>query len=185
MDKNFTHFSEAAKVYAKYSSVVDQMYAAFQNDITSFLDQVLDRAKANAKGANVLQDGNMSRSWYIWQEGWPEEWYVPYLWIDGADPQIVKSGILTLEVRAEGTLKPYQDQLRSVLSAIPLPKNCSRANGSGGLLLRVTISVNEGEDMVPAAAEPIWTLLTAMDDEFRKIQKVSTGADLADARKVR
>jgi hypothetical protein len=171
MNENLTQFSEATKVYAKYSAVVDQMYAAFQSDLAKFLDLILARARANVESGDVEEDGISGRNWYIWKKGWPEEWYVPYLWISANDPQIVTSNILTVEVRAEGTLKPHQDRLRSVLSAIPLPKNCSKAAGNGGLLFRVTIPFSESEEMVAAVAEPIWTLLTAMDNEFRKIQQ--------------
>ena len=172
MNEHFTQFSEAAKVYAKYSSVVDQMYAAFKNDIANFLDQILERARENVNGGDLQQDGIAGRNWYVWKKEWPEEWYVPSLWIGADDPQIVTSNTLTVEVRAEGTLKPHQDRLRSVLSAIPLPKYCSKTVGNGSLLFKVIISFSESEEMVAAVAEPIWTLLTAMDNEFRKIQPI-------------
>jgi hypothetical protein len=180
MSEDFTKFSEAALLYAKYSTVVDEMYEAFNAELFSFLDAVREQTQLQVRKGKIAQEGKTSyRSWWIDENDSAdededvteaEEEDVPYIYFSTQDPRIVMPGVLTLEAHADGDLEPYRQQIAAALSQIQFPKTCKKVARVGKALFAVTVSYGEADDPVAMASEPVVAILTTLDEVYRKLQ---------------
>jgi hypothetical protein len=181
MSNKFRKFSDAARLYAEHSAVVDKMYEIFEAESSSFLNAVREGVQSRIGNLKFEEGGGKgaNRSWYLWSdaEGTDEDYDVPYLWFTAWDPRIVIPGLLELQVRADGELRPHQEQLATSLFNIPLPKTCTKDRGKGGCLFTVTISFNGEESPVDVVTEPLLTLLTAMWEALAKLRKQSQSSE--------
>ena len=171
MSDNFQKFGEAARLYAKYMAVVDEMRDLFKEDTTAFFNALRDRVKSQVRTGQMEEEVmNLSRAWYIEDNDTKEGEDVPFVWFRTQEAEIVTPGVLVLLVYADGSLKPHHQQLLAMLSEIKLPSTCQKAPGGGGQLLSVTITYAEHDDPVEIAAEPVLTLLTELYDAWKKLK---------------
>jgi hypothetical protein len=200
MSQEFQKFSEAARLYAKYSAVVDEMYDAYTADILAFVNALRDQTQLQVRKGKIAEEGkNSYRAWWLDEddsddddevtdddttEGEAED--VPYIYFSMQDPKIVTPGILAVEAHADGALEPYRQQIASALSKIELPPSCKKTARVGNALLAVAISYGDADDPVKLASEPVLAILATLDEAYRKLQpKISNANQITSPKKAK
>jgi hypothetical protein len=199
MSQEFQKFSEAARLYAKYSAVVDEMYDAYTADILAFVNALRDQTQLQVRKGKIAEGGKTYRVWWLDEddsgdddevtdddttEGEAEE--VPYIWFSIQDPKIVTPGILAVEAHADGALEPYRQQIASALSKIELPPTCKKPARVGNALWAVAISYGDADDPVKVASAPVLAILATLDEAYRKLQpKISNAKQITSPKKAK
>ena len=162
MSGEFKQFSEPARLYAQYTEVVEKMERLFVEDIVSFLDAVRGRMQAKLEaGSKIGQEETKEyRNWWIEEEGDTntDESYVPYLWLERKNEEIINPGVLTVFADLYEASDAEKRQVSALKSSLSLPANCKVLNQR---LFAVAISYGD-EDPVEAVSEPILSILTAL-----------------------
>lgn len=166
MSGGFQKFGEAARLYARYVAVVDEMRELFVNDIAAFLDAVRERMQARLEAGKIGQEETKEyRSWWIEDEDTEDDVYVPYLWLERKDEGIVAPGRLTVIADIDEATDAERQLLSACRSSLSLPPHCKLLDRR---LFGVTITYGDG-DPVEAVAEPILSLLTELHRVEKKI----------------
>ena len=97
-------------------------------------------------------------------------------WFPTDDAQIVTPGVLALGAYADGTLKPYRQQLAAIFDEIQLPATCTRVAVGGAQLFAATVTYGSSDDPVTIAAEPMLLLLTTLYDGWKKVRSPASMA---------
>jgi hypothetical protein len=163
----FEGFSEAARLYAEYASVVTLMRERFQTDVYSFLDalQVELAAQLNPVRLNtqITQPPTRFRYW-IAGDGvdLKDRDYYPLVFVDPRLPEIVVPGRLDLIGAAP---KSTVEQRAQVLKAIEEPyfdKYVVQKSQNTWSLFRFAVTYDHANDLSLIAA-PIAELLRRLE----------------------
>jgi hypothetical protein len=166
MSDGFQKFSEAARLYAKYLAVVDEMEQLFVSDISAFLDAVQERMQAKLDTGKIEQEETKEyRSWWIEDEDTDDDDFVPYIWLERKNDEIIVPGILTVIADINEATDGEKQQLAACKSSLNLPSHCRFLDKR---LFGVTITYGDG-DPVEAVSEPILSILMALHRVEKKI----------------
>src|SRR5690349_7807406 len=114
MSETFERFGEAARLYAKYAAVVDQMYSAFRAEIVSFVNAVQDRLSAQAAHGRLRHgDTNFYRYWWLADDGRNHNGDF-HVWLDKRPARIVVPGVLHLVVDARQEMAGHRPQVAAL-----------------------------------------------------------------------
>ena len=154
-------FSEAARLYAEYSHVVDLMYEAFRQSVEDFLDGLGDEIRRLVAPAKLQgRQGDGSRYWWLADDDQDKDAY-PQVWLDTRPATIVVPGELQLTAIAP---RATPEQLRSLKSVRIQPQivNYSKpASGGPWSLFSLTVPCRE-EEPLENVARPIVEVLLAL-----------------------
>jgi len=154
-------FSEAARLYAEYSHVVDRMYKAFRQSVEDFLDGLQEEIRRLMAPAKLQErKGDRSRYWWLADNDQDKDAY-PQVWLDTRPATIVDPGELQLTAVAP---RATPEQLPSLTSVRILPQiaNYSKpASGGPWSLFTLTVPCREGEPL-ENVAKPIVEVLLAL-----------------------
>ena len=170
MTKSFDGFGEAAKLYAQYKAVVDEMEKAFDADILKFLNAVNERVKSGlTEGRLDYADSARSRYWWLDAPDKPATDSTPYAWVQRSDTRIISDSRLRVGVWADGVPVSVRDLVNDEVGALSLPGNCQREKYQGWSALTIRL----GDDPVEATVQPLILLLQAIRNvEVRAIHDV-------------
>jgi hypothetical protein len=161
MSAEFTHFSEASRLYAQNLEVVRKMEELFLNDVSLFLGAVHERMQAKLETGRIGEDEFKEyRCWWIKDEDTNADDYVPYLWIERRNNKIIVPGILTVVADFDEASGAEKGQLAAIKSSLNLPPHCKLVDKR---LFGVTITLGD-QDPVEAASEPILSILIALHE---------------------
>ncbi|HSZ59580.1 MAG TPA: hypothetical protein VK797_28310, partial [Tepidisphaeraceae bacterium] len=120
MSGEFENFSEAARLYAKYAGVVEEMRELFVTNISAFLDAVRDRMRSQVKDGCKLGEWRSDKYINWWIEDPESDDDCPYVWIESQLPEIVEPGILKL-IATAGSTRDRNQQFAAVRETLRLP----------------------------------------------------------------
>lgn len=182
MSDGFQKFSEAARLYAKYLAVVDEMEQLFVSDISAFLDAVRTRMQAKLDGGKKIgqEESIEYRNWWIEDADSSGDEYVPYLWLKRKNEEIIIPGVLTVIADMEEATDAEKRQLTACKSSLKLPAHCKLLDQR---LFGVTITY--GDDPVEAVSEPILAVLIALHEVEKKIFAARTKSRLQETSKTK
>lgn len=174
-DQDFEQFSEAARLYADYAAVVEQVHQAFLTDVNDFLDALRDRvASLTSFPVQENRDDKKSvRRWWLSENDasqYPEHLYI---WMKSNAIKIVRPGVLDVSPWVWPIFKPFRHQITALKDTLKLPPICKVKKGLEGSPFTITVSHGE-QDPVGGAAGPIAELLTGLLDVERKIPKATS-----------
>ena len=144
MSKTFEKFSDSARLYAKYASVVDQMHEAFNANVVDFLQAVHEGFAARVdQGVLRAEPSNKYRAWWIEDEETKGNSYPPFIWTEIGRIEVVNLGQLTFTVAVENLDEDLQRQLMALESKLRLPSDCK--SRKYGKLFAVDISYGKSD----------------------------------------
>ena len=166
MSGGFQKFGEAARLYARYVAVVDEMRDLFVADVAAFLDAVRERMQGKLETGKIGQEETKEyRSWWIEDEDTEDDEHVPYLWLERKDEGIIFPGRLTVIADTEEATDAERQLLSACRSSLGLPPHCKVLDRR---LFGVTITYGDG-DPVEAVADPVISVLTELHRVEKKI----------------
>lgn len=171
MSGGFENFTEAARLYAKYASVVEEMRELFGANISAFLDAVRDRMRSQVKDGCKLGEWRSDKYVNWWIEDAESDDDCPYVWIESQLPEIVEPGILKL-IATAGSTRDRNQQFATVRETLRLPASCEITKG-GGLF---TIKISYNTDPVTNTAQPTLAVLTALYDADLNLRETAKRA---------
>lgn len=171
-EQEFERFSEAARLYANYAGVVEQIRQVFLTDVNNFLDALRDRiASLVSLPVQENRDDKKSiRRWWLSEDDnseYPEHLYV---WIKSNAIKIVQPGVLDVSPWAWPIFKPFRHQIVALKDSLKLSPICKVKKGLEGSPFTITISYGE-QDPVGEAAGPIAELLVGLLEVDQKIPR--------------
>lgn len=170
----FKGFGEAAKLYARYVSVVDQVHAEFLKDTAAFVDALKAEIKARVK-VQLREEccegkEGLYRRWWLAEDTQPYDKHV-YVWLYTDRPEIIMPGMLKVSPYAYPIFKTHRHRLTAVKEELRLPATCQVRKALDGVSL-FTVEVAYGDDdSINAAAQPIADLLTALCEAEQALPK--------------
>ena len=167
---HFDGFSEKARLYAQYASVVDEMKTAFEESTNRFLNAVRDRVSAEV--SSTLQEKTTSGYRYWWlsdNEANGDEF--PQLWIASNATAIIVPGTLQVTAIASKARPDDLALLAAVSAQEGLREHCSKRPGTTTLFV-LDLSYTE-DDPVGEVAPVIAKVLTALNEVQESIKKGS------------
>lgn len=161
----FSGFSEAARLCAQYSAVVDTMYKAFERDVDGFLDTLRDEV-ARLLAPALLQERQTPGYRYLWvaQEDQDKDSH-PQLWFSTRDPKIVIPGELRMTAVAPQAEGEVLRRLAAVATDHPHRSYCKPAAGGKWSLFTVVVPYPP-QDSVSQAAKPIADILIGLHNVY-------------------
>jgi hypothetical protein len=167
MSHDFKQFGEASRMYAKYASVVDQMYEAFKADLLAFLEAVRDQLTAETQDGTLIEEVKSAyRSWWIEDDETKDNESPPHVYVETGDPLIIHPGQLTATASVSGLGESERAQISALQTSMRLPQNCKITKAGG--IFTVLISYHES-DPVGAVTEALGTILKALHDVEKRI----------------
>lgn len=173
---SFSGFSEAARLFAQYYTVVEKMRKEFDQNVDAFLDALHGQLKVQL-GERLQQriTQDRSRYWWLAEASENKDAHVQ-LWIVCDAPEIVQPGKLKLTAVA-----PFASKDQSTLSRFariakeaPLSSYCRPASGGPWSLFTVELSY-QSSDPVDGLARPIADVLIRLDGQARTAKSGATG----------
>jgi hypothetical protein len=172
-EAEFEQFGEAARLYADYAAVVEQVHRAFLTDVNAFLDALRERVGSlvSVPVQENRDDKKSVRRWWL-SEGedslYPEHLYI---WVKTNAVKIVRPGVLDVSPWTWPVFKPFRHQIVAVKDTLSLPPTCKVKKGIDGSPFTLTISYGE-QDPVGEAAAPIAELLAKLYEVERQVPAV-------------
>lgn len=164
MSSTFEKFGEAARLYARYEAVVDNIHDEYQADVAAFADALRDRVRSLVRGGEFDEEAAStkakSRVWYIW-DGKDVDEEVSYIWFYAQDARLVVPGVLHLLVATDRQNDARRRQVTALQHELKLPGHCRVFKGEAGSLFTIAISYGDG-DSIAADVEPVVELLTLL-----------------------
>jgi hypothetical protein len=169
-DSEFEQFAEAAKLYAEYAAVVEQVRQAFLADVNRFLDALRERVRSlvSIPIQEVRDDKKAGRRWWLCENEdspYPDHLYI---WISSDATKLVRPGVLEVSVWFYDKFKPFRHQIEAIKGTLKLPPSCKVNKGKPGSPFAVSISCGE-LDPLGIAAGPIAETLTGLYEVEQKI----------------
>lgn len=176
MSSEFKQFSDAARLYAKYTHVVDEVERMFVSNISEFLAAVRKRMQVDLPDAEVKEDESKEYLWWwIETKDTDPDANVPYVWIERRNAEIVVPGVLTVIADIEEVTDAEKHHLAAAKSSLYVPGHCTIL---GRRLFGLSIKYGD-RDPVEACALPILTALKALHEakvSWDEAQSASKGA---------
>jgi hypothetical protein len=159
MSSEFKQFSEAARLYAQYAQIVEQMEEIFVNDISAFLDAVRTRMQAKLDSGRIEEEETKEyRSWWIEDEDTKHNEDPPFIWLERRLSEIIIPGVLTVMADINDADEAEKRRVASIKSSLVLPTNCKLLDRR-----RFAVSISYGDgDPVETASVPILAILIAL-----------------------
>lgn len=160
---DFNGFSEAARLYAKYINVVQEMEEAFKGSITAFLNSVRDEIKDDVDSRVFKEETSPKyRSWWFENDKMVVKSFeplFPYVFFKTTDSSIVDPGVLTIYATLEELSDGNRRRFVTAKGKVKLPDSC-RFVESRELF---AIEIHYGKsDPVSAVAGPVRAALDAL-----------------------
>jgi hypothetical protein len=170
MSQGFEGFSKAAKLYAEYAEVVDEMREQFESNISDFLDALRDRLSSEIREGRLKEErGSDGCSWWIESNAGEDD--VAYVWFRTNAPDTVSPGSLEFRVYADEASDDDRRQLATLLGDPNRhwPQPAVAKKGTNKCVLALSVGYGEA-DPVSVAVKPVTTLLQAVKDSYEKLK---------------
>ncbi|HEY8746867.1 MAG TPA: hypothetical protein VIM11_02755 [Tepidisphaeraceae bacterium] len=177
MSDNFRQFGPAARLYAENFAVVDEMWKAFLDDISTFHDALREKINSTLATSHLGEEvKNTTRSWWITEEEddedeGDEDGWVPYIWFSTSDPQLVSAGRLQVTAGYQGSDESTKQTITSLPQKLRLPPYSKFSKGG---LFTVVISCATDDAIIDKATEPLLKILTALNDAEKERKQKAT-----------
>ena len=159
MSTSFKGFGDAAKLFAKYKAVVDEMQTACEADIDAFYIALDEQMRARVPEVRVDKPG-AGKYWYWWLETPANvaEESVACVWVRTSDIRIIDPGILRAGLYEDGASAARKQELNSMAMRATFPSHCAPDKSVGWFAMTIKL----GDDPIEAAAEPLILLMQAI-----------------------
>jgi hypothetical protein len=152
----FAEFNEAAKLYAKYTPVVDELRKAFEAETERFFEALSQWIKSKVSILRLGQEQSAKlHMWYLEADTDNPEVKVPYVWLVRNDSRLVENRRLRIGIHWDNAPAAMKHTINTKIASLSFPPNCTRDSFSGWFASNITLD----QDPIRAVGEPILLLL--------------------------